>query len=57
MRQKIRQNFKDNGRGYHVPDARFYPMAPQIVPTENGGQEHVKWWIPLEKKEEIKEKN
>jgi hypothetical protein len=64
MRQKIRQNFKNAGRMYYVPKARFCncfpsfdwwqlidPMAPMIVPPIEIDQELLKWYtVPPNKK-------
>jgi len=46
MRQKIRNNFKKNGRLYLVPDARIYAAAPMIVPPLNLGEPFLKWYVP-----------
>jgi hypothetical protein len=44
VRQKIRQNFVKHGRKYYVPPARFYPMAPQVIPSLKYDGEFIEWW-------------
>jgi len=43
-RQKIRQNFKNAGRMYYVPKARFYPNAPMIVPPLKMEEPLLTWY-------------
>jgi len=45
MRQKIRQKFKNAGRLYFVPKARFYPMAPMIVPPLKMDEALLRWYV------------
>jgi len=55
VRQKIRYRFRDSARLYYVPPARFYPMAPMIVPPLEIGDKLLDWWIPLDERK--KEQN
>eukprot|EP01113_Clastostelium_recurvatum_P041987 TRINITY_DN6763_c0_g1_i1.p1 TRINITY_DN6763_c0_g1~~TRINITY_DN6763_c0_g1_i1.p1 ORF type:complete len:314 (+),score=46.61 TRINITY_DN6763_c0_g1_i1:63-944(+) len=48
VRQRIRHAYKDRGMEYHVPKARFYPMAPMIVPGLEMNDPGVTWWVPHE---------
>lgn len=45
IRQRIRQLHRQNGRGYTLPNGRFFPIAPQVVrPLVDYAENVVEWW-------------
>ena len=52
VRDRIRDAFREAGRGYPVRNARTFPMVREIVKPEEEGEEEevgeegvVRWWV------------
>ena len=56
MRDKARVAFKNAGCPYHIPEELPYPVAEHVVkPVVDDGKNVVKWWEPIEKKNNSEE--
>jgi hypothetical protein len=47
IRDKIRVEYKQNGRAYEVPPTIYYSPALYMVDPVNKGDPGIEWWIPL----------
>jgi hypothetical protein len=48
-RDKIRCEFKNNGREYTIPNTIYNPMAHDIVQPLHRGEPVVEWWVEKKK--------
>lgn len=49
-RDKIRVEYRRNGRAYEIPSTIYYSPAPYMVDPLCKGDPRIEWWVPLEER-------